>query len=67
MEKATFHDHLSRLREVFPDQESISIPQAAKFYGCKPETLRADKTFPAKRCGRYYRVMLINFARWLAA
>lgn len=66
MEKATFHDHLTRLREVFPDRECISIPQAAKFYGCNPNTLRQDKTFPAKKVGRYHKVTLINFARWLA-
>lgn len=69
MEKATFHDHLTRLREVFPDCESITVPQAAKFYGCKPSTLLADKTFPAHKTGqrgRYHRVMLINFARWLS-
>lgn len=66
MEKATYHDHLTRLREVFPDCESITIPQAAKFYGCHPDTLRSDRTFPAKKCGRYSKVMLINFARWLA-
>lgn len=66
MEKATYHDHLTRLREVFPGCEVISVPQAAKFCGCKPETLRGNKTFPMKKLGRYYRVPLINFARWLA-
>ena len=66
MEKATFHEHLTRLREVFPDCETISIPQAAKFYGCHPNSLRRSKTFPARQMGRYARVTLINFARWLA-
>ena len=66
MEKATYHDHLTRLREVFPGAEVISVPQAAKFCGVKPETLRSNKTFPMMKMGRYYRVPLINFARWLA-
>ncbi|MGM9566535.1 hypothetical protein [Evtepia sp.] len=69
MEKATYHEHLTRLREVFPGVESITVPEAAKFYGCKAQTLLGDKTFPAKKwgkSGRYHRVMLINFARWLA-
>lgn len=35
MEKATYHDHLTRLREVFPGAEVISVPQAAKFCGVK--------------------------------
>lgn len=66
MEKATYHEHLTRLREIFPGKESISVPQAAKVCGCKPETLRAAKGFPMVKVGRYHRVMIINFARWLA-
>lgn len=66
MEKATYHEHLTRLREVFPDCEMISIPQAARFLKCAPVTLRQNKTFPARQMGRHLRVSLINFARWLA-
>ena len=33
MEKATYHEHLTRLREAFPGAESITIPQAARFFG----------------------------------
>ena len=67
MEKATYHEHLTRLREAFPGAESITIPQAARFFGCDPRTLRGDKTFPAKKCGRCALIPLINFARWLAS
>lgn len=66
MEKATFNAHLSRLQEVFPGKETITIPDAAKFCGCDPRTLRADRSFPAKKFGNKMKVSVINLARWLA-
>ena len=42
MEKATFHDHLTRLRELFPERETITVAEAARLVGCKPQTGRAE-------------------------
>lgn len=66
MEKATFHEQLTALRERFPEGELIGIKAAAQYIGCDYRTLQADRTFPIKRIGRYYMVSVINLARWLA-
>ncbi len=69
MEKATFHDHLSRLRELFPERETITVAEAARLVGCKPQTLRESRDFPMKPVGRakrYHVVPIINLARWMA-
>lgn len=66
MEKATFHEQLTALREKFPEGEMIGIKEAAKYVGCDYRTLQADKTFPLKRLGRSCMVSIINLARWLA-
>ena len=67
MEKATFHDQLTALREKFPVGELIGIKEAAEYIGCDYRTLQADRSFPVKRIGRFYKVSIINLARWLAA
>lgn len=69
MEKATFHDHLTRLRELFPERETITVAEAARLVGCKPQTLRESRDFPMKPVGRakrYHVVPIINLARWMA-
>ena len=66
MEKATFHEQLSALREKFPEAELIGIKAAAQYIGCDYRTLQADRTFPLKKIGRHYKVSVINLARWLA-
>ena len=66
MEKATFHEQLTALRDKFPEGELIGIQEAARYVGCNYRTLQADRTFPIKRVGRYYMVSIINLARWLA-
>ena len=66
MEKATFHEELTALREKFPETELIGIRDAAKYIGCDYRSLLADRTFPLKKIGRHYKVSIINLARWLA-
>lgn len=66
MEKQTYHAHLQALREHFPGVEMIPVKDAAAYVGCDPRTLKADRSFPIKKLGRFYSVSLINLARWLA-
>lgn len=54
---------LEGLLERFPGQEVITIPQAAKVIGMKPETYRADPTWPKFRAGKHARVNLRALAR----
>ena len=68
MEKSAYHDHLTRLREKFPGQETINLKDAASYCGIDYRTLQAEKSFPVKRLGaRLYIVPIINLARWLAS
>lgn len=67
MEKATYHEQLTALREKFPEGELIGIRDAARYIGCDHRSLLADRSFPLKKIGQYYKVSIINLARWLAA
>lgn len=66
-EKETFRDNLASLRETFPGKEQISVPEAARYLGVTKERLFSDETFPKRKLGCQYIVVLVNFARWLAA
>lgn len=68
-EKETFRDNLERLKERFPDQETITINDAVAYLGAgmTRDRLLRDETFPRRLCGGRYIVVLVNFARWLAA
>lgn len=71
LEKELFHEHLSALYDKFGQNTVfISLNQAAKYCRMDSRTLIADKTFPLKIWKNtermYYRVPLINFARWLS-
>ncbi len=66
MEKATFHAHLTALREKFPKGEMIYLKDAAQYLDIDYRTLQGDRTFPMKKIGRNYYVSIINLARWQA-
>lgn len=65
-EKETFRDNLASLRAAFPGKETISIPEASKYLGLDRDRLLRDETFPHRKCGGQYIVVLVNLARWLA-
>ena len=65
-EKDGFRENYTRLKEVFGDVECISITQAANYLGTTRERILRDDTFPRRRLGEQYIVVLVNFARWLA-
>lgn len=66
-EKETFRDNLASLREHFPGREQISVSEAARYLGVNKRRLMADEAFPKRMLGQQYIVVLVNFARWLAA
>ena len=67
MEKENFHENLTALHERFGKETVfINLSHAAKYCGIDTRTLLADRTFPRKKMGRYYKVALISFARWLS-
>ncbi len=66
-EKETYRDNLESLRASFPGKEQISVPEAARYLGVTKERIFADDTFPKRKLGCQYIVVLVNFARWLAA
>lgn len=69
IDEAVFEANIKRLRAAFPGVEAISIVQAASFFGCDPQTLREDRSFPVRHFGsggKRVKVPLVSFARWLS-
>lgn len=68
-EKEGFREQLERLCELFPERETISMPEACKVVGLCRDTLLQDKTFPAKKPGDRRNgkivVPLVALARWM--
>ena len=68
-EKEGFREQLERLCELFPERETISMPEACKVVGLCRDTLLQDKTFPAKKPGNRRNgkivVPLVALARWM--
>lgn len=65
-EREGFRENYARLKEVFGDVESISVPQAAKYLNVSRQRIMSDETFPRRKLAGQYIVVLVNFARWLA-
>lgn len=68
-EKEDFRAHLEILQEVFPGESMITLNRACKYLHKDPRTLKKDKTFPIKRCGKtgYQLVPVVGLARWMAS
>ena len=66
-EKEGYRDNLAILREMFPGQITITIPEAAKAIGMKPETYRADKSWPRVSKGKQEVVSLGDLARRISS
>ena len=62
-EKKSYRAILEQLNTAFPGTGAISLSEAAAFYGVSVRTLQRDKTFPV---GAHKRVVLAEFARWMA-
>ncbi len=62
-EPKAYREILAALNEAFPGRGAISLDEAAKYYGVSKRTLQRDETFPV---GAHKKVVLVNFARWLA-
>lgn len=62
-EKEGYRDNLAILRELFPGRITITIPEAAGVIGMKPETYRADKSWPRIQKGKQEIVSLGDLAR----
>ena len=65
MEKELFYENLELLQKEF-SAPLISLRQAAMFLKANPRTLQADRTFPAQKYGKQYRVSITKLARWLS-
>lgn len=65
-EKEDYRPIYETLREHFPGQEVITLPQAAKIVGMKPETYRADTSWPRFYTGKHAKVSLAALARRMA-
>lgn len=66
-ERECYRDNLANLRDRYPGKEAISLNEAAAYLGAKRERLLGDETFPWRKLGGQYIVVLVNFARWLSA
>ena len=66
-EKETYRENLASLREAFPGREQISVSEAARYLGVNKRRILADDSFPKRMLGQQFIVVLVNFARWLAA
>ena len=67
MEKVNFRDNLNAIYDYFGKEKAyVSLHDAAKYCGIDYRTLIANKTFPLIKAGRYYKVPLVNLARWLS-
>lgn len=66
MQKATYHEHLSWLREEFQGETVVPITRVAKVLHRDYRNLLRDRTFPVQKMGGRYFVTIINLARWLA-
>lgn len=62
-ETKSYRAILAQLSEAFPGKGAISLDEAAGWYGVSKRTLQRDETFPK---GAHGRVLIVNFARWLA-
>lgn len=62
-EKEAYRDNLEILRDMFPGRITISIPEAAKAIGMKPENYRADRSWPRIAKGKQEVVSLGDLAR----
>lgn len=62
-EKEDFRSTLELLQQLFPGEAAITIPQAAKVVGIKPETYRADMSWPRFYTGKHAKVNLAALAR----
>jgi len=51
------------LLDMFAGRVAITIPEAAKVVGMKPETYRADPTWPKFYTGKHGKVALAALAR----
>ena len=65
-EKETYRDNLESLRTRFPGRETIGVPEAEEYLAINRDRLLRDETFPCRKCGGHYIVVLVNLARWLA-
>lgn len=65
MNKPGYNEHLSMLRERFPNEEVLPVSRVAQMLHKDYRSLLNDKTFPAKKSGRRYLVSVINLARWM--
>lgn len=63
-EKKAYRDNLALLTAAFPGVGTISLDQAAAWYGKSKWTLKRDVTFPRDA---HNRVSLPDFARWLSS
>ena len=66
-EKEGFRDNLAVLMEMFPGRATITIPEAARVIGMKPETYRADRSWPRVSKGKQEVVSLGDLARRISS
>ncbi len=65
-EKELYRDNLMRLKEIFGDNEFLTLKQASGYLRVDSRTLKNDKNFPTKKIGRMYYVPIVAFASWLS-
>lgn len=66
-EKEGYRDNLAVLKELFPGRVTVSIPEAAKVIGMKPENYRADTSWPRVTKGKREIVSLGDLARRISS
>lgn len=61
-----YKENLEMLQGMFPGRALISLPQAAKAIGCKPDSLRIDPHLTKMKYGKQERVTLTALARYIS-
>lgn len=62
-EKEDYRANLELLQQLYPGAAAISLPEAARVVGMKPDRYRADQSWPRFYTGKHARVSLASLAR----
>ncbi|RPF48227.1 hypothetical protein EDD70_1042 [Hydrogenoanaerobacterium saccharovorans] len=64
-EKELYRPNLEFLLELFPNKVFLTVADVEKM-GISRKCIMADKTFPKKKCGKFYQIPITGLASWMS-
>ncbi|MBQ0125305.1 MAG: hypothetical protein KBS59_03155 [Clostridiales bacterium] len=65
LEPKGYRQALERLVDIFPERAAIGIEEASRALGMDRRVLLGCESFPAKRIGKKYVIVLTELAIWM--